>query len=609
MKLFKIICLMFCMGVLLPSQSFAWWNESWPYRIPISIDTTMTGANINSPVNELPVLIRLHNGNFTDFFYLKEDLGDLRFIAGDDKTPLKHHVERFDLINQMLFIWIKLPQISGNLNTEKIWMYYGNAEAVKAADAGGTFDVAQSAVFHFDAEQVLPQDVTAYGSHAIESTSVMNPNSLIAAGAQFDGKQHIQLPDALPLQVMPDKGYTFSAWVKPQGTQDDAYLYHRKSASGNEMILGIDQTALYAKIKLGNATIETPRTAPLTPDVWQFISMTYGNNKLSVYVNGVELAQIAADAAGMTGPIYIGASSSKTNGFTGEMDEMAFSNLVREGTYLKALASSQGIDNKLIRLNEAEQLGNAGGTSVFSSILHHANEDKFGLGIIISLVIMSIISLLVMFVKGWYLSRAQSDNKKFLKAYYALGMGDPAMLDKEEDDDDKAAEESPIAQAFFGKHDHFQSSPIYHMYHKGLKEVRVRMGDSVGASANTQLSTQGSEAIRASMDAFLVREMQKLNSKMVLLTIAISGGPFLGLLGTVVGVMITFAGIAEAGDVNINAIAPGMSAALLATVAGLAVAIPALFGYNYLGSRIKEISADMRVFVDEFITKISEHYG
>jgi biopolymer transport protein ExbB len=95
---------------------------------------------------------------------------------------------------------------------------------------------------------------------------------------------------------------------------------------------------------------------------------------------------------------------------------------------------------------------------------------------------------------------------------------------------------------------------------------------------------------------------------MVLLTIAISGGPFLGLLGTVVGVMITFAAIAATGDVNINAIAPGIAAALLATVAGLAVAIPALFGYNYLSSRIKEIVADMNVFQDEFITRVAEHY-
>ena len=95
----------------------------------------------------------------------------------------------------------------------------------------------------------------------------------------------------------------------------------------------------------------------------------------------------------------------------------------------------------------------------------------------------------------------------------------------------------------------------------------------------------------------------------MLLTIAISGGPFLGLLGTVMGVMITFAAIAASGDVNINAIAPGIAAALVATVAGLVVAIPALFGYNYLVSQIKNISADMQVFIDEFISKIAEQYA
>ena len=105
------------------------------------------------------------------------------------------------------------------------------------------------------------------------------------------------------------------------------------------------------------------------------------------------------------------------------------------------------------------------------------------------------------------------------------------------------------------------------------------------------------------MDATLVRMTQKLDSQMVLLTIAISGGPFLGLLGTVVGVMITFAAIAASGDVNVNSIAPGIAAALAATVAGLAVAIPALFGYNWLNTRIKEINADLRVFVDEFVTR------
>jgi biopolymer transport protein ExbB len=123
------------------------------------------------------------------------------------------------------------------------------------------------------------------------------------------------------------------------------------------------------------------------------------------------------------------------------------------------------------------------------------------------------------------------------------------------------------------------------------------------------LSAASIAAIRASLDGGVVKEMQRLNRLMVVLTIAISGGPFLGLLGTVIGVMITFAAIAASGDVNVNAIAPGIAAALVATVAGLGVAIPALFGYNYLISRIKNLTDDIQVFVDEFVTKMAEFYS
>jgi biopolymer transport protein ExbB len=73
-------------------------------------------------------------------------------------------------------------------------------------------------------------------------------------------------------------------------------------------------------------------------------------------------------------------------------------------------------------------------------------------------------------------------------------------------------------------------------------------------------------------------------------------------------VMITFAAIAQAGDVNVNAIAPGVSAALLATVAGLAVAIPALFGYNYFLIRIRDATSDMAAFIDELVTRMGEGF-
>jgi outer membrane transport energization protein ExbB (TC 2.C.1.1.1) len=136
-----------------------------------------------------------------------------------------------------------------------------------------------------------------------------------------------------------------------------------------------------------------------------------------------------------------------------------------------------------------------------------------------------------------------------------------------------------MAELLFGHHDHHRNSTLFRVYHAGTQEVNKRMGNR----ASVSLSPQALDVVKASLDATVVRENQKLNSLMVLLTIAISGGPFLGLLGTVVGVMITFAAIAATGDVNVAAIAPGIAAALVATVAGLAVAIPALFGYTIWG--------------------------
>ena len=122
------------------------------------------------------------------------------------------------------------------------------------------------------------------------------------------------------------------------------------------------------------------------------------------------------------------------------------------------------------------------------------------------------------------------------------------------------------------------------------------------------LSGRSIQAIRASLDAGLVHESHRLSDGLIYLTISIAGGPYVGLLGTVVGVMITFAIIARSGEVNVNSIAPGIASALLATVVGLVVAIPALFIYSYLNGRIKNSLALMQVFIDEFVAKMAEFY-
>jgi biopolymer transport protein ExbB len=150
-----------------------------------------------------------------------------------------------------------------------------------------------------------------------------------------------------------------------------------------------------------------------------------------------------------------------------------------------------------------------------------------------------------------------------------------------------------------------EDCPLFVIYHEACKEADTRLKTGEGGR-KTQLSIKSLEHVKRTLESAVASQSIRLESGLILLALAVSGAPFLGLLGTVVGVMITFAAIAAAGDVNVNAIAPGISAALLATVAGLFVAIPALFGYNYLLTRNKAVTANMQVFVDEFVTRLAE---
>jgi len=99
-----------------------------------------------------------------------------------------------------------------------------------------------------------------------------------------------------------------------------------------------------------------------------------------------------------------------------------------------------------------------------------------------------------------------------------------------------------------------------------------------------------------------------LESGMNVLTMAVSGAPFIGLLGTVWGVMDAFGGIAAAGNANLAAMAPGVSGALITTVTGLLVAIPAMFGYNFLVTTIRAMTVDMDNFAAELASEFEHRY-
>jgi len=590
---------------LVPGLAHAWWSDDWSNRVKVNINPQNLVDFGEQSVNDASVLLRLHTGNFSDFFYFNQDVSDLRFISSDDKTPLKFHIEKFDLVNQLMFVWIKIPELIGKNSNKFIYMYYGNEKAVSAEDKSGSFDVNQIAAFHFNGSTNVVMDSSAY-SQKVELTDVERKNaSLIGSGLNFTGQGYIKLTGSPSLQYLPGKGFSFSGWVKPQGLQLDSWIFSHNTESG-QLILGIKQSGLYASWK-GSDGVEqqTPATAPLTPDSWQHIALNVDSQRLAIFINGVEMASVNAGIPTYSAGEFVIGGSEQEHGFVGEMDELAISSVSRLPQWYGLIYKSQGQTASLLSLSETEQAGGDEGVSYFSTILSSVSLD--GWVVIGSLMIMAIISWLVMFGKMLMLRRMNKDNLVFMQDFNKLSSGETASLDAANDANGYGG--SDFLNTVFGKHDHYQSSPNYHLYHQGVHELKQRVGKSVGASASHLLSPQSISAIRSTLDASLLRESQKLNSNMVLLTIAISGGPFLGLLGTVLGVMITFAAIAASGNVDINAIAPGVSAALVTTVAGLIVAIPALFGYNYLSVRIKDMMFDMDVFVDEFITKIAEQHS
>jgi biopolymer transport protein ExbB len=307
------------------------------------------------------------------------------------------------------------------------------------------------------------------------------------------------------------------------------------------------------------------------------------------------------------GTFTVGALNSSRY-LTGDVDEVEASKVVRSADWIKASARGQGMDANLVVYGADGQKEAGGQTSYFATIAKNLTVDGW---VVIGICMgMLVIALLIMVLKAIFLSRVERGNALFLRRFERL-TGDATALDKPDTEGelDELQEDAPSMTSM--PHDErFGPSSLYRLYHSGVRELNKRVaGNTVSAQRATVLSPQSIDAIRASMDASMTRLQQTMSSQMVLLTIAISGGPFLGLLGTVIGVMITFAAIALSGDVNVNAIAPGIAAALAATIAGLAVAIPALFGYNWLNSRIKNISADNRVFIDEFVTRLAEQHS
>jgi biopolymer transport protein TolQ len=239
-----------------------------------------------------------------------------------------------------------------------------------------------------------------------------------------------------------------------------------------------------------------------------------------------------------------------------------------------------------------------------------SNATPEGKATFFVLLILSLFSWTIILTKFRQLVIARKCTKKFMEEYSATR--DPLDISRK------------------GEQREFDGAPAYQLYVRGADEVAYHLKnnpvvvnaapvfshpdghhtntDFLAKSTRVKISMSSFEAAKVVMEEAAGTEAIALEKGMIVLSTAVAGGPFIGLLGTVWGVMSTFAGIAASHAATLNAMAPGVAAALLTTVTGLLVAIPAMFAYNFMVTTIRHLTQELDSFASRFANQIEHVY-
>ncbi len=207
------------------------------------------------------------------------------------------------------------------------------------------------------------------------------------------------------------------------------------------------------------------------------------------------------------------------------------------------------------------------------------------------LVIFSIVSWGIILYKLWTFNRIQSQSTRFLEIFRRSA---------------KFSEVQAVCQSL-------NESPLVGIFLSGYAELNLQLRQATGA-ANSATAPASRPMLKSlvSVDRALMRasnvETNKLEKHITFLATTAAVTPFIGLFGTVLGIISAFQGIGAQGSTSLDVVAPGIADALIATAAGLAAAIPAVYFYNLLTQRVKGLASEMDDFSLEFLNIVERNF-
>jgi biopolymer transport protein TolQ len=212
------------------------------------------------------------------------------------------------------------------------------------------------------------------------------------------------------------------------------------------------------------------------------------------------------------------------------------------------------------------------------------NSSGVVMGVLCLLAFFSLVSWYIIGYKFFYLHRAQSESARFLENFW----------------------KSKRLDAIYQTAEELKRSPISQMFRAGYVELSKIKSQEGPSSQTTWLGDL--QSIERALQRAETSELTHLESMVPFLATTGSAAPFVGLFGTVWGIMNSFRSIGEKGAANLATVAPGIAEALIATAIGLMAAIPAVMAYNYFVRRIKVLSSEMEAFSNDFLNILKRHF-
>jgi biopolymer transport protein TolQ len=225
---------------------------------------------------------------------------------------------------------------------------------------------------------------------------------------------------------------------------------------------------------------------------------------------------------------------------------------------------------------------------LWRALLHGGPVGLATLGV---LVVYSVVSWAIIVHKALYLRRASRASERFLTAFWEAKRLDQMYQQSE------AHARSPVCQVF--RSGYVELARLKKRTAEEPRTDKRSVEDALGGGIENV-----ERALRRSQNA----EVTALESLTPFLATVGSTGPFVGLFGTVWGIMKAFQDIGRMGSANLATVAPGISEALVATAAGLAAAIPAVIAYNFFLSKIRVLETDMDAFASDFLNIVKRHF-